>query len=308
MDVREFEYLTVIADTGSVTKAAAKLFMTQSALSKFVQRKEEEMGTPLFERVGKQFVPTYVGKLCIDISRQILALNHQMESTVAQIVGNNRGLVRIAFPTRSTGMFFRYIYPRFLERYRDIDLQIHELPAVEVLEMIDQGQLDLAICAVELKAVSRFQTFPIYPIRLALAVNSEHPLVKRAVVDEEGYYQLDLSDLSETPLILRNVGSRTREHTDWLLSQNNIQPRILLETASSENALHAAETGAGAAFVLDDPAIRVVHPDIRFLYFKDKEVMSNIVVVCNKNKQLTLAERYLLDAFVAQYEQLKCCR
>lgn len=301
MDVREFEYLITIADTKSVTKAAAKLYVTQSALSKFIQKKEEEMGTALFERVGKQFVPTYAGQICIDMARQVVNLNDQMEKKVAQIAGNSRGQIRLGFPDRSTELFFRFVYPEFVRKYPGIDLKIFELDAFQTIAMLDRGELDLAICGVEPRSVSRFETELVYPIRIVVAVNSRHSLLKKAVLNREGRLQIDLDSIRGCPMILRAAGLRTREHTDRILEKLGIEPQILMETASSEVALRAVEYGIGITFVLDDPSIKIAHPDIRFLYFEGDEILSYVMFIYNKNKRLTPPEQFLLDTFRKEY-------
>ena len=61
MDVRDYEYIVAIADQGSVTRAAEQLFITQPALTKFLQRIEKELGLALFVRKGKQFILTEAG-------------------------------------------------------------------------------------------------------------------------------------------------------------------------------------------------------------------------------------------------------
>ena len=75
MDTKDFEYLVEIARQESLSKAAARLYLSQPTLTKFLKKIEAEYGTPLFDRVGKKMVLTEAGRCCVQKSEQILALN-----------------------------------------------------------------------------------------------------------------------------------------------------------------------------------------------------------------------------------------
>jgi len=74
MDTKDFEYLVEIARQESLSKAAARLYLSQPTLTKFLKKIEAEYGTPLFDRVGKKMVLTEAGRCCVQKSEQILAL------------------------------------------------------------------------------------------------------------------------------------------------------------------------------------------------------------------------------------------
>ncbi len=76
MDVRDYEYIVAIAEQGSITRAAAHLFITQSALTKFLQRTKRDLGLALFVRDGSRFRLTEAGRQymeagCSDVCRNI---------------------------------------------------------------------------------------------------------------------------------------------------------------------------------------------------------------------------------------------
>jgi len=83
MNVRDFEYIIEIANQRSISKAATSLFVSQPALSKYVQRMEESLGVRLFQRVGKQFILTYAGERCVEKARQILSLVRSSKNPVS---------------------------------------------------------------------------------------------------------------------------------------------------------------------------------------------------------------------------------
>ena len=305
MDIKEFEYLIMIADTGSVTKAANQLFITQSALSKFVRKKEEEMGTLLFSRVGKRFIPTFAGEKCIEAARKILAINTQLEDEVSRISKYGKGRIRLAFHSSWSDFFFMIIYPIFQDKHNDVDLQLFEVNAIRALEMLDKGELDLAVVTTAWKTHSKFICTTLRTQRFVIAVRDDHPLLTKAE-KRAGYPYpyIELSELKETPLILRHTNQLTRSYTTGLLQNVNFKPRVALETQSRENALHAVEYGVGVTFTLDDPTLLLTHKNVKFISYTDPNPNSYINIICNKGVVFTSAENDLIKFIVDQYRLL----
>ena len=306
MDVREFEYFVTIAELGSVTKAAARLYVTQSALSKFIQRKETELGTPLFDRIGKRFVPTRAGEICLAASYEVLRINRQMELDVAQESLENGLCIRFAFPSGCSDLFFKTIYPDFIRKFGNVNLQVHEITTKQAMEFMEQRLLDLSICSFDKLPPPAYEYVPLSPIYLALAVNPDSPLLEKAVLNPEtGMLHIDLTELNDSPLILRSPGSHTREFTDQLLASHHIKPHVILETTSRENAARAVEYGVGAAFLPNDPAIFISHKKIRFLSFDGGKPILHVAAVYRKEKKLTKPEQFLLEMFQERYAELR---
>jgi len=305
VDTKEFEYLIALADLGSVTKAANQLFITQSALSKFVRSKEEEMGTQLFSRVGKRFIPTYAGEKCIEAARKVLAINKQLDDDMDQIVKKGKGRIRLAFHSSWSDFFFMVIYPQFLSRYPEVDLQIFENNSHLALEMMDKGELDLAIVSSSWKSHSRFSCNILRAQRFVLAVREGHPLLEKTQKSSKyPYPYIELSELRDVPLILRHISQQTRTCTMELLQNVDFKPRIALETQSRENALRAVEYGIGVAFTLDDPTLLLTHKNIRLISFEDPHPDNYVNIVYNKGVQLTSSENDLIKLIIDQYHLL----
>ena len=77
MELREQVYVTAIARHGSLKQAAAELHISPPTLSIFLNRLEERMGVPLFDRVGKRLVPTCAGELYVRSAREMLAIQNK---------------------------------------------------------------------------------------------------------------------------------------------------------------------------------------------------------------------------------------
>jgi Transcriptional regulator len=303
MDVKEFQYLVTIAELGSVTKAGNQLYLTQSALSKFVKNKEAEMGTPLFNRIGKQFVPTYAGEICIELARKVLAVNQQMIDDVEMIVKKGKGRIRLAFHVSLSEFFFSVIYPEFHHKYPDVDLQLFELNSEKACEMLGQGNLDIAIASTTWNSHSRFACETLRKQRMALVVREDSPLLEKATCSASPLtLTLDLSHLQGTPLILNHAHQRTRSYAMELLHLAGVTPRIVLETVSRENALRAAENGVGVAFAPDDPVLLIGRKSLRYLYYNDVVASHSYAnIIYTKGRSFSSMETDLIQLITRHY-------
>ena len=93
MDFREMTYITTIADCGSITAAARKLYISQPSLSYIVSKVEQETGAKLFERKNYPLTLTYAGEKYVETARKILSLNDNMRRELMDITGGEKGMI-----------------------------------------------------------------------------------------------------------------------------------------------------------------------------------------------------------------------
>ena len=120
MDTKQIEYILKIAEENNITKAADKLYITQSALNQQLLKLEKELGTPLFHRSRVNWRPTEAGEVYLRNARQILRLKKDTYNQISDIAATRRGRLSIGFtPGRGINMFTS-IYPAFRQTYPDI--------------------------------------------------------------------------------------------------------------------------------------------------------------------------------------------
>ena len=98
MDRREIEYVIVIAQEKTLSKAADRLFVSQPALSRFLLKLEDELGLPLFERRKRQLIPTYAGELYLATARSILQLQQKLEKELDALKEVDHGKLDAVIP------------------------------------------------------------------------------------------------------------------------------------------------------------------------------------------------------------------
>jgi len=305
-DIREFRYIVTIAEQKSITKAATQLYVTPSALSKFVQNKELEMGTALFKRIGKQFILTYAGEKCVETARQVLLLNSKLHEDLEQIVKHGKGRIRLSFHSSWSDFFFAIIYPQFLKQYPDIDLKLFEINDDESLRKMDNGELDLAIVSTTWNEHARYHCEQLRLQHMVVAANKDHPILDLAQKrSDHPYPYVTVAQLAAQPIIMRHSRQQTRTMTDAFFHENGYVPKVVLETSSRENSLRAVENGIGVTITLDDPTWPMTHKNIRYLSFDDPNTTQIYInAIYHKGAELSHIENDLLSLIKEQYKAM----
>ena len=143
IDVDQLRTFIAIVETGSFTKAAEVVHKTQSAVSMQMKRLEERLGRPIFARDGRASKLTEDGERLLDYARRIIKLNVEALATF-----NDKelsGRVRLGLPDDYADRYLPEIMARFSRAYPGVELTVQCQPSVDLVELIDTNELDLAI-------------------------------------------------------------------------------------------------------------------------------------------------------------------
>ena len=111
MDTRQIEYILQIAEENNITKAAEKLFITQSALNQQLLKLERELGTPLFQRTKNKWCLTDAGRIYVEGARKMMQIKKDTYNQLYDVSRLRKGLLNIGLcPGRGLDMFTA-IYP-----------------------------------------------------------------------------------------------------------------------------------------------------------------------------------------------------
>ena len=126
MNIKTLSYLVAIAETGTLSGAGKKLGISQPTLSAFLSNLECELGIDLFVRNKKQMIPTPAGRIYLDASRKILAVQEQTLQSIHQLSVKPTETIRIGVtPLRGSAMAAQ-IFSKFSQRLPTVRLEIRE--------------------------------------------------------------------------------------------------------------------------------------------------------------------------------------
>jgi DNA-binding transcriptional LysR family regulator len=176
MELRHLRYFLAVAETLHFSRAAARLHITQPALSRQIRDLENELGTALFRRHGIETKLTVAGGRFLLRTREILDL---AERSVRE-VRETAQVVRFGHYGTLWVDYYAPALRAFAKRFPGISLQAVEQTPVELIVALRRGEIDLALLGPTEKALGReFAVRRVGEVTAMVAVNSAHPLAKR---------------------------------------------------------------------------------------------------------------------------------
>jgi DNA-binding transcriptional LysR family regulator len=123
-DLNYIRWFTVIVEVGSFTRAASRLGLTKSAVSKGITELEGRLGVRLLQRTTRQVTPTAAGRALYEGAAEAIQKLERAEIEVSERLRKPGGLLRVAAPITFTRAFLRAVIPRFLAAYPEVQLQM----------------------------------------------------------------------------------------------------------------------------------------------------------------------------------------
>ena len=240
MDLRQLEILQAIAETGSFTACGRKLHVSQSAISRQILLLEEELGEPLFLRVGRQVRMTPAAESLVQLGQRVFLDVRETVGAITDRTRELRGTLRL-----SGGMTVcLYIFPPLLKHLRrvhpNLDVRLTVATAGRSVQEIRGGRVDAGLLTLPVQE-SDLVTVPVLREELLLVTTPTHPLARRRKVTPP--------DLDGQPFVLFEVGSATRKVIDQFFATEKIEPTIVMDTENVEIIKAMVKTGMGVGIV-----------------------------------------------------------
>jgi LysR family transcriptional regulator, cyn operon transcriptional activator len=230
IEIRHLRYFLVLADMGTFTRAAEYLNISQPGLSTQIRQLERELGTPLFDRVGRRIKITEAGELLLNYARKILLDLVEAKQAISELEGLVRGSVSIGVVQTINAFLIPRITSMFLAKYPGVALQVLELSAPEIEKGVEQGGLALGISFIP-SQIESIEVERLFSEKLVVAVSKSNKLSKRKIISIES--------LKDIPLVTFPPTFFTRQLMDNLFEKAGVAPRIVLETNTMAGILTA---------------------------------------------------------------------
>lgn len=232
MEITQLQYFRTVAETGSFTRAAEKLHMTQSALSKSIARLEEEIGVRLFEREGNRITLNRFGQQFLRDSEPVMRQLSDCVRSVREMAGLEQGDVRIAI---SKDVFVDHIVQQFLHEHPNASVHCYLLTPDQIKEALEKGVIDLAITT--LRPIGTDLLWQdLYRDRLEVLVGRTHPLA--------GASALHLEQLRNERFIVTNSNYNMDNVIHNLCVMSGFEPRIMYEGTTNDMPMQFIDDGS----------------------------------------------------------------
>lgn len=241
MELRLLRTFKAVAETGSFTHAAARIHLTQGAVSVHMRQLEEEVGAPLFLRVNKKLYLTEAGRALLGHAENILRAHDEAKADLAAIGGPSRGRLHIGVAsTAITAHPLPEILSEINRKFALLDLSVVGGTSELIVEQILAGNLDVGLVSLPVETAD-VSTETLRSDRLVAAMSPKHKLARSRMITAE--------ELSSEPLILGEKGGNTRRLIDLFFEKNHLDPKIVMELQRTEAILKMVELGFGVTIL-----------------------------------------------------------
>jgi DNA-binding transcriptional LysR family regulator len=242
MDFRQLQYLTAVAEHRNVTKAAESLYISQSALSHYIRKAEEELCVQLFDRSTTPISLTYAGKCYIESAQRILLENERLMKELREITENMTGVLRMGISRDRASYTMPRLVRDFQAKYPGIRVDIFTESGQQLREALKTGRIDLLLLPGDGRDNDpAIVSQKIYTEELVLCAG-------KGVLSGEGYIE-DPKVLDQQPFFLLKQAHTIRIFCDGFFRRNKIHPEIRNELSSSVTCYRMAASGVGLAIV-----------------------------------------------------------
>ena len=289
-ELQSLEQFVVLARTRNFTKAAAELNLSQSALSRAIQKLEEQLGSPLFDRKPREVMLTDLGELMMERAKAILKL---MDDTFAEIAeASRRGRIRLgAIPTIAP-----YLLPSllssFAKKHPDISVMVQEDTTDMLIKSCSIGEIELAIVALPIIAKD-LEVEALFSEQLQLVLPVGHPLAKQKTVKVEAVDQYPFVMLNEAHCLAENIATFCRGQS--------IQPVTVERTSQLTTVQELVSLDHGVS-IIPEMARKIDTSDQRvYRSFSGAKPTRTIALMWNPSRHRSEAVKALMEHVRSRY-------
>ena len=253
MDTQALTAFLAVAESGSFSTAAERLFVTQPAVSKRIAQLEQQLGTRLFDRVGRRIRLTEAGEALLPRARQVLLDLEDMSRAISNLTGTVSGTLRIGTSHHIGLHRLPPVLRRFSREYPDVKLDIHFIDSEEAWEAVLHGDLEMGVVTLPPQPDPRLHSEAVWQDPLVFMAAPEHPLARLESVP--------LETLTGYSAILPSPVTFTRRIVESLFEEQALTLNISMSTNYLETIHMMVSIGLGWSVLpetmLDDSVLRL---------------------------------------------------
>ena len=262
--------------------------ISQPAVSIQVQDLEKSLGVPLFHRRAKGLQLTEIGETVYGYVHRIFGLSSELEEAVQAIRGLKSGHLTIGASTTPGEYILPVAVGRFRRRYPDIEVELKISNTRSIVSQIHQRELDIGMIGSALEGDEALETSTYVMDEIVLVAAPDHPLATGT--------SIDLQQVMDAGLVIREIGSATRQTAEECFAHMGVIPRITMELGSNQAVKLAAESGVGVGVVSRfGIGAEVKAGLLKPLQVKDWECIRPLTLVYLKEKRLSPAQNAFLE-------------
>ncbi len=239
MEFRTLHTFLRVLEMGSFSKTAVELGYSQSTVTMQIQQLESELSVKLFERIGRQILPTPAGEKLAVYARTILQTARQAEEDIK--TQDVSGKLRIGVAASLCSIYFPRILKKYHETYPKVEIILHSKGQEEMFQMMNRNEIDMVYTLDKKIYRSEFEKIVEGPEEVAFVASGKHPL--------SHVKNIDMAALLTYDFILTEKGMSYRSQLEEYLAAHNMELHPFLEIGDTDVIRKLLTMGIGISFL-----------------------------------------------------------
>jgi DNA-binding transcriptional LysR family regulator len=287
LNFNQLRVFCLAAKHENFTTAAAKLFITQPAVTAQIRQLESTCNLRLFKKRGRKVYLSDEGRILYSYVRTIFEYEKELENVIEDMRELKRGVLRLGTTKAYARYFMPWIITRFRQTYPDIKIHLDEGSSQDMTLSLLDFHNEIAIIA---KAQDHpdvcFSPFSME--ELVLIAAPDHPLAGKSSV---AFDQIVME-----PIIMKEVGSGTRRLVNQLFARHGGAPDILMETSNTEFIKQLVQRGDGISFLVKQSvAMELEEGRLAAITLEGARIFLDVSIAYLKNQHLSPPAQAFLD-------------
>ncbi len=284
MELTQLRYFTAVADTKNFTEAAARLHVSQPALSYQIKRLENELGARLFDRTSRKVSLTVDGRTFLPLAQMVLLKVEEAAGVMEDRLGVMTGSVRLGCIPSAAAYIVPSILASFTRNFPGVAVSLLESGAATLERSVHDGSADLAIVA-DPVSPEHLDVTPLLTEDLLLVVPDHHRLAARDSVS--------LAELADEPFIMLGGTFTLGPHVTEACRRAGFEPRVAYETGGLDSVKSFVRHELGIS-VLPKMAFRPTDDDTLVLVPFTEPLTRDLNLIRNRDRYASVATRALM--------------
>ena len=256
MDLHQLRVFHAAVTSGGFTRAGEDLHLSQSTVSQHIKLLEQELGCPLFLRVGKRVQVTEAGQVLLPYAERIFRDLKNAEMAVREMNALQRGTVRLGVGPTTLTYRLPEVLADYKRRFPEIELIVLAGTTEFLLQALRAQRLDLAVVMAAAGPQPGLTMKPLGREEVVFVISKDHPLARRRTIEAE--------DLSPLRFILYEKNTVMQNFVDRYFEALDVKPKIIMEVENNEAIKSLVRAGLGCSLlplcaVENEPADGALH-------------------------------------------------
>ncbi len=286
MNIRQIEIFSAVMKSGTTSRAAELLGITQPAVSRSLADLEAVIGFPLFARVRNRLLPTTEAKVFFsEVEASFRGLD-ALRAAAARIRDSGSGELKVASLSVLGAAFVPRAIARFRVKHPGVRITLHVLLSREVRDLIASGQFDVGLAADEID-VAGVQHQPFLDAAAMCALPKGHKLADKAKITPH--------DLAGEPMVGYVSEDRARQRMDRIFADAGVEPNIVVETIYATTVCALVAEGAGVGLVNPYLGRETADPRIVLRPFEPAVSIKSLLLLPPDRPKSTLVRAFIAE-------------